>query len=754
MAFDYTLFSFVNTDDRLKYSSNAAIHLSDGTLAMLAWDTGAVQLLVSDAGHTIATELGFVPADFTLAGPLSVTLCRDPSDNIYVVGFAGSSLIVQCWARQPGTPAAWNPSSVSRYDPGGTAPPTLTGVAALWCDTGLQYIPPGGVTNPNQPTGTLLVLYDTSTGPHGVLTLYAAQAYLGLPLGATNGTFFWNPTGSAALAGTNLDLEASSFGATNGLLAVQISASTLAVAAWSVFVDTSGAAFSSATALSTTLPVALTVSKKVRVVRYGSGRFAVISPKSGGNDLEVRGLTSTAGPLSAPATISGDANFPSNPANDDGWDVSGDPSGNTCWVYGTGDLHLFRKRIDFSGNGTPTVNAGVTDRDYPAGASGISDLRVVKQPIDFLNVDWQVDFAATTRYLGCGSSLAPAVPDQATLLTPAAGAVADFASGGTLTWQYNSSTGEQPTAFYIRRRIFGGNNPFEYWNGSTHAWQSAEYRNPGSAQSYTFGAGKWTQGVVYAWTVKTEGPGGTSTYPIGFKLGVQFQPAPGPPTFMASYDATNNRVHLTLQAAPPPIGTQPVAHGSIEYSDDGGATWNFVRGATNLTVGSSSATSLYDYEAPPQPFTRQYRARGWTAYPWTYTVYVTASVSPQLSTYWLRDPVDGFGAPIYIRAGSVQTAPRRAATVHQPPGRPNPIVVADSSGGKQTNLIILTENEDDEAQLEELLGRISTLVFMQPNVGNEYVFVLGNGGTDTTYEVTDNASFREHAVTLVRVDRP
>lgn len=56
------------------------------------------------------------------------------------------------------------------------------------------------------------------------------------------------------------------------------------------------------------------------------------------------------------------------------------------------------------------------------------------------------------------------------------------------------------------------------------------------------------------------------------------------------------------------LGPQQLLLPTIEYSDDGGATWGVVRGSTRLALNNDLAATIYDYEAPFNKV-RSYRAK-------------------------------------------------------------------------------------------------------------------------------------------------
>lgn len=94
-------------------------------------------------------------------------------------------------------------------------------------------------------------------------------------------------------------------------------------------------------------------------------------------------------------------------------------------------------------------------------------------------------------------------PNAPALTAPANGIAADLAAGYTFAWTFNDpNAGDTQTAWALRRKIGAG--AYEYWNDGTAAWGVGIVWNASAAGSKTFGAGKWTNGNTYQWSVATQ----------------------------------------------------------------------------------------------------------------------------------------------------------------------------------------------------------------------------------------------------------
>lgn len=165
------------------------------------------------------------------------------------------------------------------------------------------------------------------------------------------------------------------------------------------------------------------------------------------------------------------------------------------------------------GAGTWTPASGMTEREDSGGTT---------------NVDVSVELADETQAtagasgsrtataaptvldsVGALLAIAPAntAPNAPGLAAPANGAIADLQNTTpTFSWAHSDPDGDAQDAYALRRKIGAG--AYEYWNAGTSAWQAGEVWNVTATQQVTFATGKWTNGNVYDWSVKTRDPDG------------------------------------------------------------------------------------------------------------------------------------------------------------------------------------------------------------------------------------------------------
>lgn len=107
-----------------------------------------------------------------------------------------------------------------------------------------------------------------------------------------------------------------------------------------------------------------------------------------------------------------------------------------------------------------------------------------------------MDFGFWTLLMN--QNLPPLAP---TLLSPPNAASAGLSGTPTFSWVHNDEVGSVQGGFVIRRKVGAG--AYEYYNSGTGAWQSTIVAIFQTAQSFTFPAGKWTNGVTYNWSIAT-----------------------------------------------------------------------------------------------------------------------------------------------------------------------------------------------------------------------------------------------------------
>jgi hypothetical protein len=739
----YTTASSATAGDRLTNVDLAATQLSTGDLVQLVYDPTAadpnkvsLQVVV---GHTAPSVIGYISSDiFNIGGvPQSLTLCRDNKDNIYVIGayaLATNNLCAQAFIK--GSGLAWTPKfAVADRWSGGTSPSYSYGAfAATWCNTG------GGTAGAGQ---IYLLVNDTANQPHQ----FALDA--GLILAPAPGPqSLWSFTRSrhegvagSAFSGGNMDISPDGFGASSGILMIgkASGAGNVTIRAWGIVpggtLTTGGGLFA------TVNGGTLTATTRCRIVRYAPNRWGAVYPSAThAGQLTVQGCSASA--LTGASVDTGTAsNFPAPSATLSWGAQAAPPSAATVWVYGWSSLTattMLRVPVTFDASGAPTLGAVVTDDTTVGTAPG--HLRTAHDLVDFQHADWQTnDLTGSTRALLGDYSALPAPPPPVSLLSPADGASTPAAS--TFSWQFNPAfSGDAQTVYYFRRSVAGG--AYQWWDGA--AWQSTEQAVTSASSSIAFAA-FGTAGTTYSWSVDVKGAGGTragysNTQSVGIALA-----SPATPTLTASYDPVTNKTTLTLHTTD---ATGP--NGSIEYSDDGGSTWNFVHGASALTINPGTAT-VFDYSTPIT--TRQYRGQSWTVYPFGYSAYATASVAGATAGgYWLKDITDGTIVKLKVKPGSMGGPFVEDLTLHYGLGAKFPIPVAGMLHGEDGGATLQTSTAAEQVSLLTLLNRQTTLLFQAPDA-QWFIRVTSPHAVNKIRTIVGNY-LRETAVAWVEVATP
>lgn len=94
-------------------------------------------------------------------------------------------------------------------------------------------------------------------------------------------------------------------------------------------------------------------------------------------------------------------------------------------------------------------------------------------------------------------------PNPPSLLSPTNATALDLSAGATFDWAFSDpDPGDSQSSYALRRKVAGAGS-YEYWNAATGSWTGSEVKNASTATEVTFGAGQWTNGVSYVWSVKT-----------------------------------------------------------------------------------------------------------------------------------------------------------------------------------------------------------------------------------------------------------
>ncbi|MCK9929317.1 hypothetical protein MXD62_19395 [Frankia sp. Mgl5] len=214
-----------------------------------------------------------------------------------------------------------------------------------------------------------------------------------------------------------------------------------------------------------------------------------------------------------------------------------------------------------------------------------------------------------------------------------------------------------------------------------------------------------------------------------------------------------------------PIAHQPgprvIARPVVEFSDDGGETWDFVRGAVDTRFLPDGTLTAYDYEAPGGA-PRQYRAS--TAA----TDYVLSAAGAELVSepsavvaatqqadgWWLKDPSTP-GSRLRLQvAGSVTSTSPVPATEYSPIGRSRKVVLSDVPLGEELDLQLVIRGFDDWATFETLRNR-STPLLLQSDFGRQWYVSLFDREVTLHSSITRRVDpTRTVTVRAVEVDRP
>ncbi len=451
MAAKFTAASNTTVGDRLANVMGTAIHLSTGDMVMLVndpsqTDPNKISLqLVPGTAHTtpstIATLSWQSTAGATFTGPLA--LCRDASDNIYIMGAGGvtgpGGGTCAAQAFKKGAGLTWTAQTASTFN---ATPNTGSGWALTWANT-------GGGTN---GAGHLVFIEQESTGIR-MWSYNAGDIMLGLnnPFIGGGGAIYINAYNSAHP--NCLDIVGNGFGATSGVFVIESATNTMNAFSWSI--NSSGTF--TYTSLGTHATAALSATTRFGCYNLANNQFAFAYPSSSNaGQISVIGSNAT-GSLSAPVDTGTSSNFPA-PATTMSWDCA--TFAGELWVYGWSSgvaTTMLRCGFTFS-TATPPVptNAGVVTDDTSLGTTNTT-IRAVNQPIDNTHTDYQWYQTTSAYFLGGDFSVLPAAPNAPILSLPVNNDVEYLAGGYTFSWLFQAvSQGDAQTAYAFKRQAAGG----------------------------------------------------------------------------------------------------------------------------------------------------------------------------------------------------------------------------------------------------------------------------------------------------------
>lgn len=251
---------------------------------------------------------------------------------------------------------------------------------------------------------------------------------------------------------------------------------------------------------------------------------------------------------------------------------------------------------------------------------------------------------------------------------------------------------------------------------------------------------------------------------------------PGIPTITASA-AENPEGRIALSIVPSPATPAATAL-RVEYSDDGGLTWQLVRSAAQIAVGatvggggdaysdaysdtySGASTAepviVYDHEAPPGQI-RRYRARALTI---TSGIVIASDWSPtnsavfQPAQWWLKDPLDAsLNTPIPVLAPDQLDLDEPLAEF-APLGRSRPVILADDIDDdlpEHSEHTLLVRGAATYERIRTLLRAQRVLLLQSPFGDHRYIRITQRRVART---LTPTNPRREVTITCRHVDPP
>jgi hypothetical protein len=207
--------------------------------------------------------------------------------------------------------------------------------------------------------------------------------------------------------------------------------------------------------------------------------------------------------------------------------------------------------------------------------------------------------------------------------------------------------------------------------------------------------------------------------------------------------------------------SQPT-YATFFYSDNSGATWQWVRGGSDVSLSTGTAT-VTDYEIPANA-TREYYAvvsalvsgAVYTSNPST-----TQSATSSLSNWWLKNPLTA-GQNITVEASADFATDRiEQSTVNYLLGQSLPVVLFDTVAGTDGSITVTTTTSAAYTALEAILGAQAILLLQSPFGGNWYIRLAITTASASTAQESGTLSassaaspFRVTIVSYVNVAMP
>lgn len=170
------------------------------------------------------------------------------------------------------------------------------------------------------------------------------------------------------------------------------------------------------------------------------------------------------------------------------------------------------------------------------------------------------------------------------------------------------------------------------------------------------------------------------------------------------------------------------AYARVEYTDDGGVTWELVRGTLTSYYGSDNAVLVYDYEAPPG-VPRQYRAataaadfylddNGGATVISEYSSTVLATLTSM--SFWFRDPLVPARLLEIKHSGDLDQTSLEPQEIHVILSRENPVIVSDGVKGERFEFPLTFTSAQGWRQFQEMRRAAGPILFQSDFDGEQW----------------------------------
>jgi hypothetical protein len=219
-----------------------------------------------------------------------------------------------------------------------------------------------------------------------------------------------------------------------------------------------------------------------------------------------------------------------------------------------------------------------------------------------------------------------------------------------------------------------------------------------------------------------------------------------------SFDATLSRVRVDATSLG---GT--ITRATIERSDDGGSTFTFVRGGSNVPVsGGATLVETSDYEFTTGHLLT-YRVRGYTS-GGVLTTTFTCTITVNQTQTWLKSVERPFlNRPLNCTLNPSPVGRDARMGILEIIGRSFPVATTDVRAGVDYDLNVVTATYEEQELLDYLLAS-GDVVYLQPNLTfPQGVMFAVVGDTNASRPVRNRIcgdDYRRFTLPLVQVEVP